>query len=95
MAVVTVKFLASIREAAGVDAVDVIIESGESVGALLKRLVERLGERPANALYDSRKGLRKDVTLMVNGRNLRALEGLDTKLREADVVLIFTSVAGG
>jgi MoaD family protein len=92
---VTVKFFASIREATGVDAIDVVIEQGESADALLRRLVVRFGEKLTSALYDSSRALRKDITLMVNGRNLRTLEGLDTELHDADVVLIFTSIAGG
>lgn len=95
MAVVSVKFFASIRQASGVDAIDIAIEQGESAELLLKRLVERFGEKLANTLYDSRKDLRKDVTLMINGQNIIVLDGLETKLHDNDLVFIFTSIAGG
>jgi len=95
MVVVIVKFFGSTRQASGIDAVDISIEHGESAESLLKRLVGRFGEELAHALYDSGTAMRKDITLMVNGRNIAALDGLNTKLHDRDLVFIFTSIAGG
>jgi molybdopterin synthase sulfur carrier subunit len=95
MVVVIVRFFGSIREASGIDAIDVPIEQDESVESLLRRLVVRFGEKLANTLYDSRKGLRREITLMVNGRNIISLDSLNTKLQGNDLVFIFTSIAGG
>jgi MoaD family protein len=93
--VVTVRFFGSIREASGIDAIDVPIEQDESVESLLRRLVVRFGEKLDNTLYDSRRGLRREITLTVNGRNIISLDSLNTKLHANDLVFIFTSVAGG
>jgi molybdopterin converting factor small subunit len=95
MVVVIVRFFGSIREASGIDAIDVPIEQDESVESLLRRLVVRFGEKLANTLYDSRKSLRREITLMVNGRNIISLNSLNTKLQGNDLVFIFTSIVGG
>lgn len=91
---VTVKFFASFREAVGLEQVEVA--AGKDVAALLDELVRRFGERMAEQLYESgSKKLRETVNVLVNGRGINLLSGLDTKLKDDDVVAIFPPVSGG
>jgi len=47
-------------------------------------------------LYESgSKKLRETVNVLVNGRGINLLSGLDTKLKDGDVVAIFPPVSGG
>jgi len=91
---VTVKFFASFREVVGQAQVEVtaVID----MAALLDELVQRFGERMAEQIYKSgSKKLRETVNILVNGRSINLLSGLDTKLKDGDVVAIFPPVSGG
>ena len=91
---VTVKFFASFREAVGREQVEVTAVM--DVAALLDELVQRFGERMTEQIYKSgSKKLRETVNILVNGRSINLLSGLDTKLKDGDVMAIFPPVSGG
>jgi molybdopterin synthase sulfur carrier subunit len=92
---VSVRFLARFRELLGLQGLQVRVQVG-NVRSLLGALCAELGETFVNAVYDPISGeLRSDVLIMVNGRNMLAIEGLETKLGEGDVVVLLTPVGGG
>jgi len=91
---IVVKFFASFREATGVG--EVAIPAASNVGGLLDELVGRFGERLTSQLYHPKtKRLLETVNILVNGRGINLLEGLDTSLKNGDVVAIFPPVSGG
>lgn len=61
---------------------------------LLNRLTEGYPEIEEK-LYDSNKNLRSEVSIMINGRNISYLQGLDTPLENGDRIVIFPPVGGG
>jgi molybdopterin synthase sulfur carrier subunit len=92
--VVTVKFFAGFREAAGKEQEKV--EGVMDVGSLLEELVRKFGEKMLVQLYEpGTRKLRGIVHILVNGRSINLLEGLKTPLKDGDVVAIFPPVAGG
>ncbi len=64
---------------------------------LLRTLLEHLcdSEPRRSRLFDAQGGVRQDVTLLLNGRNVLFLSGLDTLLKNGDKVAIFPPVYGG
>jgi molybdopterin converting factor small subunit len=70
-----------------------------SVRALLEALVARGGDAVAGLLYqDPGAGTgapHRDLRVLVNGRNVEFLEGLDTAVAARDAVTIFFSGARG
>lgn len=91
---IVVKFFASFREATGVG--EVVIPAAGNVGELLDELVERFGEKLSSQLYHPKtKRLLETVNILVNGRGINLLEGLNTPLKNGDVVAIFPPVSGG
>jgi sulfur-carrier protein len=47
-----------------------------------------------DVIFD-REGLKDDVNLMVCGKNVDSLEGLDTVLKDGDELVIFSAAIGG
>lgn len=61
---------------------------------LLLKLSELYGEKFRNKVFDG-ENLSKEIIILVNGRHVVHLEGLDTRLMENDEISIFPVVAGG
>ncbi len=91
---IIVKFFANFREITGKEQ-----ESVEGVGnvpSLLDELVRRFGDKLAKQLYSpGTRELLGTVNILVNGRGIRLLRGLNTFLKDGDVVAIFPPVSGG
>ncbi len=90
MAEVNVRLFANIQEIVGSPKLTL---SARSIGELLDSLVAM---RPAlqDVLFDN-GGLRSYITVLVNGRNVRDIEGIRTELADGDEVAIFPPVSGG
>lgn len=72
---------------------DCIVVAGESVREVLRSLEhDYLGAR---GKLLGEVGLRKFVSVYVNGQDIRALGELDTETSVGDRILIVASVAGG
>ncbi len=90
MSQVNVRLFANIREIMGSAEVSL---SADSIGELLSSLIAM---RPAlrDVLFDNGE-LRPYITVLVNGRNIRDIDGNRTTLVEGDEVAIFPPVSGG
>lgn len=65
------------------------------VRALLRSLCAKYGDALYKKVYAPGTEEPGDVIIMVNGRHIAHLGGLDAGLREGDTVQIFPVVAGG
>ncbi len=93
MTKVTVRLFTSLREVAGTKETAV---EGESVRQVLDELVRTYGEKFRNAIFDAETGkIRRYYSVLVNGRNVYLIDGLDTRLQDGDTVSIFPPVGGG
>ncbi len=96
MGKITVKFFASFREAAGQSQIEVSPSECKDVQALLEVLVGRFGKGLADQLYEpNTRKLRETVNILVDGRGINLLKGLNTPLADGNVVAIFPPVSGG
>jgi molybdopterin synthase sulfur carrier subunit len=89
-----VKFHATMRRITGVPEMDLPITPGEPVSALLGRLFVAYPALQPLILDDMGK-LRHSTGVLVNGRHVRLLEGLDTTLHEPDTVTLLLPLGGG
>ncbi|AKB77051.1 Molybdopterin converting factor small subunit [Methanosarcina horonobensis HB-1 = JCM 15518] len=97
MAEVRVKLFANLREAAGTPE---LLLSGEKVIDVLLSLTEKypglnniIFEKPDES--DGGPVLCGSINVLVNGNNVRHLEGLDTDLKDSDEIGILPPVSGG
>ena len=68
---------------------------GSTVSDLLQQLCEEQGSKFRNIVFDEKGNLRRYIKLLVNGRGVHVLQGLETPLSEGDIIAIFPPVAGG
>jgi molybdopterin synthase sulfur carrier subunit len=96
MGKITVKFFASFREATGKSQIEMDPSQCKDVGELLDALVKQFGKNLEKQLYEGgTRKLRETVNILVDGRGINLLKGLNTPLADGNVVAIFPPVSGG
>jgi molybdopterin synthase sulfur carrier subunit len=80
-----VRFLGELRKAAGVATFWI---DAHTVGELLEQLGRVTGPRFQEFVFEGSK-LQEDVEVLVNGRNILFLDGLETGLAPFDQVTLF------
>lgn len=90
---IEVKLFANFREIVGER---IVTGYGETVDELLENLIERNSDLKDEIFddYESKK-TKNYVNILVNGRKIDFLDGMETKLEDEDTVAIFPPVAGG
>ena len=93
---VTVRSAMSIAVALGGRRIEVELDENADVSALLKNLSEVYGEAFRECIFKN-DGSTKDgyFSVLLNGRNIFALNGFSCQLKEGDDVLILPPISGG
>jgi molybdopterin synthase sulfur carrier subunit len=68
---------------------------GRTVLELLNQISDERGTKFRNTVFDEEGNLRRYIKVLVNGRGLHVLQGLDTPLSDGDIIALFPPVAGG
>lgn len=95
---VAVRFFAALRELTGKKMEFLEFSDGEeiTVEKVFKRLNELYKDEFIQYVFDEKTGEVKDyLTLLVNGRNITALNDMKTRLMDGDVLAILPPVGGG
>lgn len=87
-----VKFFAFIRDYTG--SKEINIDSCPTLRELLDNLCRKYGKKFSGKIFVGDR-LSDDIIILVNGRHILHLQGLETKLVENDEISIFPKVAGG
>jgi len=89
-----VKVFATLRDVVGGKSVSVDVGSGISVQQLLAQVLDKYPAlRPKLLTEDGQ--LNSAVHILVNGRDVRFLQGLETVVTAKDTVQMFPPVGGG
>ncbi len=67
---------------------------GDTIGRVLKVIGEEYPEL-GNQIFDSSGAVRDFMNVFLNEQNIRDLEGLETKTKAGDNVIVVPAVAGG
>ncbi|MFC6716777.1 ubiquitin-like small modifier protein 1 [Natrialbaceae archaeon GCM10025810] len=87
------RFFATFREAVGQKERTYTVEDDATVGDLLAFLEDEYEGLDGQLLENG--GVRPQLNVLVNGRNVVHEEGTETELEEGDVLSVFPPVAGG
>lgn len=91
---VTIKLLASLRKLAGSKELVVPLEQGGTVGDLLRVIGENHAEIMAKIVNEAGE-LTGTVQILIDGRNVTWLDGLDTVVTAEQSIVFIPPVAGG
>jgi len=95
---ISVRFFTSLRELTGKKEENMKFSNDETVtvNSVLKRLSKRYGKDFTEYVYDTKNGeVKSFLQFLINGRSASALNGLNTKLEDGDVLAIIPPVGGG
>lgn len=70
------------------------IDEGSTVRTVANRLADKVGQKRYGYLGRHKVG-GGDLAILVNGRNIELLDGVDTALRDGDEVVILVPTVGG
>jgi MoaD family protein len=95
---VSVRFFTSLREIMGKREETLSFQEDErvTIDVVLKALRKTYGKRVVEYVYDAEVGqVRSFLQLLVNGRSASTMNGLQTILKDGDVLAILPPVGGG
>jgi molybdopterin synthase sulfur carrier subunit len=89
---VKLKIFSTLRSVVGAKEVEV-----GAAGTVRNVLGQLSAEYPAlsERVLDEDGNLQDSISILVNGRNIRFLDGLDTIVQESDQIALFPPVGGG
>ena len=87
-----VELFSFLRQAAGTSEINI---QARDVRALLELLSDVYGEEFKKLILETDVTLKEGVNVLVNGRNILFLEGLETVLNPEDTVTLIPPAAGG
>ncbi len=91
-----VKFFAYVRDKEYAGCREISRPACEDLKTLGEELSEAYGERFRHFYFSpDGENFGKELIILVNGRRAEFLDGIHTKLKDSDTVLIFPVVAGG
>lgn len=90
MGMITIKLYANLREMAGKEAA---VAGEGALGEVLEKLFQKHPSLRKTIIEGGE--LREHFNILLNGRNVRHLRGLDTWVKDGDEIAIFPPVAGG
>jgi MoaD family protein len=92
---VEVSYFSNVRALTGESGSTLELEDGSSVRDLLIDVAVRYGDELREYLFTEDSMLHSHVVVILNGRGVGVLEGLDTTLDTGDRVAILPSIGGG
>ncbi|MCW4018397.1 MAG: MoaD/ThiS family protein [Candidatus Bathyarchaeota archaeon] len=92
---VTLKFLGALRHASGEDNVRVHCEREVTILELVDKVTKRMPALRSNILDEQLETPKPNALILVNGKEISVLNGLDTQVEDGDEVVFVPVVHGG
>ena len=92
---ITVKFVGAFRHFSGIDEFCLDFEDKNSVGDLMTALIKKLPEIESSLVDQYAENSSPNALILVNGREIGVLAGVNTILKDGDEVVLVPVVHGG
>jgi sulfur-carrier protein len=90
---IEIKFLTRFIDITGEK--NIKIEDVPDINTLIEFLCKKYDESFKEVLFDENGNLRDYLKVMINGEDIRDINGLDTPLKDGDQIVMFQTIAGG
>jgi len=92
---ITVKFLGALRHISGEGGLALNIKGAISIKELMNEIVREMPALKQSLIHQQLEDLRSNVLILVNSREISALNGLETNLKDGDKIVLVPVVHGG
>ena len=89
------KAFATLRDAFQGGSMTIELSEDSRIKDLLKELEKNLGEGFRKSVLKDQENLNPNIKVLVNGREISYLDGVETKLKDGDIVAFIPPVGGG
>jgi len=91
---IKVKFFALIRELAGTKEIEIECREGMKISDLLRELTNTLPDKFREYVFEGSE-VSKSLIILVNGKGISEMKGLETELKDSDEIALLPPVSGG
>jgi molybdopterin synthase sulfur carrier subunit len=92
---IKLKFLGALRHSSGKETLSLDCESGASILDLVEAVTKKKPELRRSLLDEQLESPKPNALILVNGREISVLNGLETKVKDGDEVVFVPVVHGG
>jgi molybdopterin synthase sulfur carrier subunit len=92
---IAVKFIGSLRHVSGTGELALSCKSYVAIRELMNEITKELPELKRSLIGHQLEDPRSNTLVLVNGREISVLDGLETKLKDGDEVVFIPFVHGG
>ena len=92
---VKIMFLSLLTDITEVEEISLSIKEGVNIRTVLEQLTTKFGQKFEEMIFKSSKDLSKYVIITINGKDIRTLDGLNTKIQLDDEISFIPAIAGG
>jgi molybdopterin synthase sulfur carrier subunit len=93
--VLRVKFIGALRHVSGTGELALSCKSRVAIRELMNEIIKELPELKRSLIDQQFEDSRPNTLVLVNGREISVLAGLETKLKDGDEVVLIPFVHGG
>ncbi|MFX0085529.1 MAG: ubiquitin-like small modifier protein 1 [Candidatus Hodarchaeota archaeon] len=91
---VKVKFFATFKYITNQNEIEIQLDDGTNIAQLMEILFKSYKDLEKE-IYNDNRIIKDYVQILKNGRNIKYLDNINTKLENNDVIAMFPPVAGG
>ena len=92
---IAVKFIGALRHVSGTRDLAISCKSRVAIRELINEIIKELPELKRSLIDQQLEDSRPNTLILVNGREISVLDGLETKLKDGDEVVLIPFVHGG
>jgi len=92
---IKITFLSLLIDITEIEELNLPIANDSTISNLLDQLTTKFGTKFEELIFKTSKGLSQYVIITLNGKDIRSLEGLSTKIQVNDEVSFIPAIAGG
>lgn len=95
MIAVKISFLSLLKDRIGARELNMDLEDNATINDVFSKLIEKFGENIKTVLVKETGEINDHVVIMLNEKNIRSLDDLNTKIQHKDEITLMPAIAGG